>query len=83
MRLSRPRLSINSLPKNSRLLTTEKRSISDSLNEEKTIDLHSYTVEGQAVSLISSIDRRLPTQVLKVEVLDTERIKVRKLDGFW
>ena len=51
-------------------------------DEEKTIDLHSYTVEGQAVSLISSIDRRLPTQVLKVEVVDTERIKVRTLDGF-
>ena len=51
-------------------------------DEEKTIDLHSYTVEGQAVSLISSIDRRLPTQVLKVEVVDTERIKVRTLDSF-
>ena len=51
-------------------------------DEEKTIDLHSYTVEGQAVSLISSIDRRLPTQVLKVEVVDTERIEVRTLDSF-
>ena len=51
-------------------------------DEEKTVDLHSYTVEGQAVSLISSIDRRLPTQVVQVEVSDTERIEVRTLDSF-
>ena len=51
-------------------------------DEEKTLDLHSYTVEGQAVSLISSIDRRLPTQVLKVEAIDTESIEVRTLDSF-
>ncbi len=51
-------------------------------DEENTVDLHSYTVEGQAVSLISSIDRRLPTQVVQVEVSDTERIEVRTLDSF-
>ena len=51
-------------------------------DEEKTVDLYSYTVEGQAASVISSIDRRLPTQVLQVEVSDTERIDVRTLDGF-
>lgn len=51
-------------------------------DEEKTVELHSYTVEGQAVSLISSIDRRLPTQVVQVEVIDTERILVRTLDSF-
>ena len=51
-------------------------------DEEKTIDLYSYTVEGQPDSLISSIDRRLPTTVLKVVVDNTERIKVRTLDSF-
>ena len=51
-------------------------------DEEKTVDLHSYTVEGEAVSLISSIDRRLPTQVVQVEVSDTEKIEVRTLDSF-
>lgn len=51
-------------------------------DEEKSVDLHSYTVEGEAVSLISSIDRRLPTQVVHVEVSETERIEVRTLDSF-
>ena len=51
-------------------------------DEEKTVNLHSYTVEGEAVSLISSIDRRLPTQVVQVEVSDTEKIEVRTLDSF-
>jgi len=51
-------------------------------DEEKSVDLHAYTIEGQAVSLISSIDRRLPTQVVEVEVSDTERIQVRTLDSF-
>ena len=51
-------------------------------NEEKTVELYSYTVEGQEQSLISSIDRRLPTQVVSVEVSASERIDVRTLDGF-
>lgn len=51
-------------------------------DEEKTVDLYSYTVEGHAASVISSIDRRLPTQVLQVEVANTEQINVRTLDGF-
>jgi len=51
-------------------------------DEEKTVDLYSYTVEGEAASVISSIDKRLPTQVLQVEVSDTERIAVRTLDSF-
>ena len=51
-------------------------------DEEKTVELYSYTVEGEAASVISSIDRRLPTQVLQVEVADTEQIHVRTLDGF-
>ena len=51
-------------------------------DEEKTVDLYSYTVEGQAASVISSIDRRLPTQVLQVEVSNTEQIAVSTLDSF-
>lgn len=51
-------------------------------DEERTVDLHSYTVEGQSVSLISSIDRRLPTQVVQVEVSGTERVQVSTLDNF-
>ena len=51
-------------------------------DEEKTVELYSYTVEGQEQSLISSIDRRLPTQVVSVEVSASERIGVRTLDGF-
>lgn len=51
-------------------------------DEDKTVDLYSYTVEGQAASVISSIDRRLPTQVLQVEVSNAEQIAVRTLDSF-
>lgn len=51
-------------------------------DEARGIDLYSYTVEGEEQSLISSIDRRLPTQVVQVEVSATERIEVRRLDDF-
>ena len=51
-------------------------------DEEKTVELYSYTVDGNEVSLISSIDRRLPTQVVQVEVSATEQITVRTLDSF-
>jgi len=51
-------------------------------DDDTSVDLYSYTVEGQVQSLVSSIDRRLPTQVLRVEVSDTERIQVRTLDSF-
>jgi FkbM family methyltransferase len=51
-------------------------------DEEKTVELYSYTVEGRPASPISSIDRRLPTQVLKVEVGASEAVHVRTLDGF-
>lgn len=51
-------------------------------DEEKTVELYSYTVDGNAVSLISSIDRRLPTQVVQVEVSATEQITVQTLDRF-
>jgi FkbM family methyltransferase len=51
-------------------------------DEEKTVDLYSYSVEGHEASVISSIDRRLPTQILQVEVANAEQINVRTLDGF-
>jgi FkbM family methyltransferase len=51
-------------------------------DEEKTVELYSYTVEGEAQSLISSIDRRLPTQVVAVEVSASEEVRVRTLDRF-
>ncbi|MFL6282256.1 MAG: FkbM family methyltransferase [Pyrinomonadaceae bacterium] len=51
-------------------------------DEEKTVELYSYTVEGAEASLISSIDRRLPTQVLNVEVSASEAVKVQTLDRF-
>jgi FkbM family methyltransferase len=51
-------------------------------DSEKTVEMYSYTVEGQEVSLISSIDRRLPTQTVQVEVSASERVSVSTLDGF-
>ena len=51
-------------------------------DEAKGVELYSYTVEGEEQSLISSIDRRLPTQVVQVEVSATERVEVRPLDDF-
>src|SRR5215204_3073313 len=51
-------------------------------DEEKSVELYSYTVEGEEQSLISSIDMRLPTQAVKVEVSATERVEVRTLDDF-
>ena len=51
-------------------------------DEAKGVELYSYTVEGEEQSLISSIDRRLPTQVVRVEVSASERIEVRPLDDF-
>lgn len=51
-------------------------------DEEKSVELYSYTVEGEEQSLISSIDRRLPTQVVKVEVSASEEVRVQTLDAF-
>jgi FkbM family methyltransferase len=51
-------------------------------DEEKSVELFSYAVEGEEVSLLSSIDRRLPTQVVNVEATSSERIRVRTLDRF-
>ncbi len=51
-------------------------------DEARSVELYSYTVEGEEQSLISSIDRRLPTQVVQVEVSAAERVEVRTLDDF-
>jgi FkbM family methyltransferase len=48
----------------------------------RTIELFSYAIEGQDVSLLSSIDRRLPTQVVEVSVSNSEEIEVRTIDEF-
>jgi len=49
---------------------------------EKTLELYSYTVEGQEVSLLSSIDLRQPTQVVDVRTSASERIQVQTIDHF-
>lgn len=49
---------------------------------EKTVELYSYTVEGQEVSLISSIDLRLPTQAVEVKTRASERVRVETVDRF-
>jgi FkbM family methyltransferase len=51
-------------------------------DSEKTVDLYSYTVGGQEVSLISSIDRRLPTQAVEVKMRASERVRVETIDRF-
>ena len=49
---------------------------------ERKVELYSYAVEGEEVSLLSSIDQRLPTQAVHVETTSSEQIHVRTLDGF-
>ena len=51
-------------------------------DSEKLVELYSYTVEGQDASVLSSIDRRLPTQVLDVRTHRSEQIRVRTIDAF-
>lgn len=51
-------------------------------DSERTVEFHSYTVEGQEASVLSSIDQRLPTQVLDVQTQASEQIQVRTIDGF-
>ena len=48
----------------------------------RTVEFYSYTVEGNDASVLSSIDRRLPTQVLDVRTNSSEDIQVRIIDGF-
>lgn len=56
---------------------TFRLGLSDS---ERTVTLHSYTADGQETTLLSSIDPRLPTQVVRVEMAAVEEIEVRTLD---
>jgi FkbM family methyltransferase len=49
---------------------------------DRTVELHSYTADGQEVSLLSSIDLRLPTQVIDVRAIAAEQIRVETIDGF-
>ena len=51
-------------------------------DSEKTTELHSYSIEGQQVSLLSSIDSRLPTQVVDVRIHSSEKIDVQTIDCF-
>ncbi len=51
-------------------------------DSERLVELYSYTVEGQNASVLSSIDQRLPTQVLDVRAQHSEQIQVQTIDGF-
>ena len=51
-------------------------------DSERTVEFFSYTVEGHDASVLSSIDQRLPTQVLDVQTQRSEEIQVRTIDGF-
>lgn len=48
----------------------------------QTLDLYSYTVGGQEISLLSSIDRRRPTQAVEVKTRASERVRVETVDRF-
>lgn len=49
---------------------------------EKEVELYSYSIEGTEISLLASLDMRLPTQVREVEVSSTDRIQTKTIDGF-
>jgi FkbM family methyltransferase len=49
---------------------------------EKDVELYSYAIEGREISLLASLDRRLPTQVLETRVSSSERIQTKTIDGF-
>jgi FkbM family methyltransferase len=51
-------------------------------DSDRMVDFYSYTVEGEQVSLLSSIDLRLPTQVVNVQTHAKETVRVRTIDGF-
>jgi FkbM family methyltransferase len=60
-------------------ITTYNFGFSDA---ERLLELFSYAVEGNEASLLASVDLRLPTQVVRVEVEHSEEIKVRTIDDF-
>jgi len=49
---------------------------------DRSVEFFSYAIEGNEVSLLASVDQRLPTQNVSVEVRHSEQIKVRTLDSF-
>jgi FkbM family methyltransferase len=49
---------------------------------EKDVELYSYAIEGREISLLASLDRRLPTQVLETRISSSERIQTKTIDGF-
>jgi FkbM family methyltransferase len=51
-------------------------------DSERTVQLFSYEIEGNEVSLLSSIDQRQATQVVEVAASATEEILVKTIDGF-
>ena len=51
-------------------------------DSERTVEFYSYAVEGNEASVLSSIDQRLPTQVLDVQTQGSEKIQVRTIDDF-
>ena len=51
-------------------------------DSERTVEFYSYTIEGSDASVLSSIDQRLPTQVIDVKTQSSEEIQVRTIDGF-
>jgi len=51
-------------------------------DSEKTVEFYSYAVEGNEASVLSSIDQRLPTQVLDVQTERSEQVEVRTIDRF-
>jgi FkbM family methyltransferase len=51
-------------------------------DSERTVEFYSYTVDGNEASVLSSIDQRLPTQVLDVQTERSEQVDVRTIDRF-
>lgn len=51
-------------------------------DSERIVELFSYEIEGNEVSLLASIDQRQPTQVVEVATSATEEIRVKTIDRF-
>jgi FkbM family methyltransferase len=60
-------------------IKTHNLGFSDS---DGSVDLHSYTVEGEEASVLASVERRLPTQVVDVANQSSESIRVQTIDSF-
>src|SRR5688572_26258253 len=49
---------------------------------DRTAGLYSYAVAGEKASLLASLDRRLPTQVVNVDVESSESVQLKTIDNF-